>query len=65
MTSPDRLGPQPLPWLVAMGLLYTALSLCFNPGLLGIGGDLGAKAAVSVLAVLGARALLPGLRRRR
>ena len=65
MTAPERLGAQPLPWLLAMGLLFATFSLCFQPGLGGIGGDLGATAAVSVFAVLGARALLPGLRRRR
>jgi hypothetical protein len=65
MTAPERLRPHPMPWLVAMGLLYAALSLYFKPGLMGIGGDLGATAAVSVFAVLGARVLLRGLRRRR
>jgi hypothetical protein len=64
MTSPERLGPQPPAVLVAMGLLFAMFSLCYQPGLGGIGGDLGATAAVSVFAVLGARALLSALRRR-
>jgi hypothetical protein len=61
MTAPERLGPHPLPLLLAMGLLFALLDLVFEPRLAGLGGDLGATAAVSVFAVLGARALLRGL----
>ena len=58
MTAPERLAPRPLPLLLAMGLLFALLSLSFAPRLAGIGGDLGATAAVSVFAVLGARVLV-------
>ena len=47
-----------LPLLLAMGLLFSLLSFSFAPRLAGIGGDLGATAAVSVFAVLGARVLV-------
>lgn len=63
MTAPQRLAPRPLPLLLAMGLLFALLSLGFEPRLAGIGGDLGATAAVAVFAVLGLRTLLPGGRR--
>jgi len=59
MTAPPRLAPHPVPLLLAMGLLFALLELLFEPRLAGIGGDLGATAAVAVFAVLGARALLP------
>ena len=58
MTAPERLAPRPLPLLLAMGLLFALLSFSFAPRLAGIGGDLGATAAVSVFAVLGARVLV-------
>lgn len=58
MSSPERLAPRPVPLLLAMGLLFALLSFCFAPRLAGIGGDLGATAAVSVFAVLGARVLV-------
>lgn len=58
MTSPDRLPPHPTLQLLAMGLLFGVFSLGFEPSLAGIGGDLGAKAAMSVFAVLGLRRLL-------
>jgi hypothetical protein len=58
MTAPDRLASHPYPKLLAMGLLFGLFSLGFEPGLAGIGGDLGATAAVSVFAVLGTKALL-------
>ena len=57
MTSPDRLAPHPLLTLLAMGLLFGLFSLGFEPTLAGIGGDLGATAAISVFAVLGLRRL--------
>ncbi|MEB3331954.1 MAG: hypothetical protein VKI83_05630 [Synechococcaceae cyanobacterium] len=61
MTSPDRLpGRHPQPGLLAMGLMFGLFSLGFEPRLAGLGGDLGATAAVSVFAVLGAHALLSG-----
>lgn len=60
MTAPDRLGAHPQRNLLAMGLLFALFSLGFEPRLAGIGGDLGATAAVSVFTVLGARALLSG-----
>ena len=44
--------------LLAMGLLFALLSFSFAPRLAGIGGDLGATAAVSVFALLGARVLV-------
>lgn len=44
--------------MLAMGLLFALLSFSFAPRLAGIGGDLGATAAVSVFAVLGARVLV-------
>ena len=58
MTAPERLAPRPLPLLLAMGLLFALLSFSFAPRLAGIGGDLGATAAVSVFAMLGARVLV-------
>jgi len=58
MTAPERLAPRPLPLLLAMGLLFALLSFSFAPRLAGIGGDLGATAAVSVFAVLGAQVLV-------
>jgi hypothetical protein len=58
MTAPERLAPRPVPLLLAMGLLFALLSFSFAPRLAGIGGDLGATAAVSVFAVLGARVLV-------
>jgi len=58
MTAPERLASRPLPLLLAMGLLFALLSFSFAPRLAGIGGDLGATAAVSVFAVLGARVLV-------
>lgn len=58
MTAPERLIPRPVPLLLAMGLLFALLSFSFAPRLAGIGGDLGATAAVSVFAVLGARVLV-------
>ena len=58
MTAPEQLAPRPVPLLLAMGLLFALLSLSFAPRLAGIGGDLGATAAVSVFAVLGARVLV-------
>ena len=60
MTAPDRLSRYPYPSLLAMGLLFGLFSLGFEPRLAGIGGDLGATAAVSVFAVLGTKALLFG-----
>ena len=57
MTAPERLAPRPVPLLLAMGLLFALLSFSFAPRLAGIGGDLGATAAVSVFAVLGVRVL--------
>jgi len=58
MTAPERIAPRPVPLLLAMGLLFALLNPAFEPRLAGIGGDLGATAAVSVFAVLGARALV-------
>lgn len=58
MTAPDRLAAHPYPKLLVMGLLFGAFMLGFEPRLAGIGGDLGATAAVSVFAVLGAQALV-------
>lgn len=58
MTAHARLGRHPQGMLVAMGLLFALFSLSFEPRLAGIGGDLGATAAVSVFTVLGARRLL-------
>ena len=58
MTAPDRLAAHPYRHLLAMGLLFGLFSLGFEPRLAGIGGDLGATAAVSVFAVLGTRALV-------
>lgn len=60
MSAPDRLGAHPRPSLLAMGLLFGLFTLGFEPRLAGIGGDLGATAAVSVFAVLGAQALVSG-----
>ncbi len=62
MTAPSRIAPRPVPMLLAMGLLFALLYTALEPKLAGIGGDLGATAAVSVFAVLGARALLQGPR---
>ncbi len=45
-------------FLLAMGLLFGLLFAGFEPSHKGIGGDLGATAAVSVFAVLGLQALL-------
>ncbi|MBD2421907.1 hypothetical protein [Cyanobium sp. FACHB-13342] len=59
MTAHERLGRHPQAMLIAMGLLFALFSLSFEPRLAGIGGDLGATAAVSVFTVLGARRLLP------
>ena len=58
MTAPDRLASHPSRSLLAMGLLFGLFILGFEPRLAGIGGDLGATAAVSVFAVLGAQSLL-------
>lgn len=58
MTAPDRLAAHPYPKLLVMGLLFGAFMLGFEPRLAWIGGDLGATAAVSVFAVLGAQALV-------
>ena len=58
MTAHARLGRHPQGVLMVMGLLFALFSLSFEPRLAGIGGDLGATAAVSVFAVLGARRLL-------
>lgn len=57
MTTPERLEPHAPPHLAAMGLVFGVLTLGFEPWLAGIGGDLGATAAVSVFAVLGLREL--------
>jgi hypothetical protein len=64
MTSPERLGPHPRRLLLLMGLLFALFSLGFQPRLAGLGGELGAKAAVSVFAVLGAGVLLSTWRTR-
>jgi hypothetical protein len=61
MTAPPLLAPHPRAMLLAMGLVFALLSQSFEPSLAGIGGDLGATAAVSVLAVLGARTAFPRL----
>lgn len=58
MTAPARLAPHPSPLMLAMGLLFGLFSLGFEPTLAGLGGDLGATAAMSVFAVLGLRRLL-------
>ena len=47
--------------LGVMGLCFGLLTLCFEPSLLGVGGDLGATAAVSVFSVLGIRLIHRGL----
>jgi hypothetical protein len=60
MTAPDRLPGHPQLSLLAMGLLFGLFGLGFEPHLAGIGGDLGATAAVSVFAVLGGHSLLSG-----
>lgn len=57
MTAPARLEPHPSLHLLAMGLLFGLFSLGFEPSLAGIGGDLGAMAAMAVFAVLGLRRL--------
>jgi hypothetical protein len=49
--------------IVLMGLGFGILTLSFEPSLLGIGGDLGATAAISVLSILGVRLIHRGLRR--
>jgi hypothetical protein len=59
MTAPTRLQPHPPLLLLAMGVLFALFTLGFEPTLAGIGGDLGATAAMSVFAVLGLRRLLP------
>lgn len=58
MTARERLGAHPHRSLLAMGALFGLFTLGFEPRLAGIGGDLGATAAVSVFAVLGSQALL-------
>ena len=58
MTAPARLAPRPTLQLLGMGLLFGLFSLGFEPSLAGIGGDLGATAAMSVFAVLGLQRLL-------
>ena len=58
MTAPARLEPQPQLQLLAMAALFALFSLGFEPSLAGLGGDLGATAAMSVFAVLGLRRLL-------
>lgn len=63
MTAPERLAPHPRPTLVAMGLLFCLFILSFEPTLAGVGGDLGATAAVSVFAVLGLLRLTTAIRR--
>jgi len=62
MTSPDRLSPRPRLQLLAMGVLFSGFTLGFEPSLAGIGGDLGATAAMSVFAVLGVKRLLQAWR---
>lgn len=57
MTSSSRLRPHPIAMLLAMGLLFALFLAGFQPSQKGIGGDLGATAAVSVFAVLGLEAL--------
>lgn len=64
MTTPERLAPHPRRLLLLMGLLFALFSLGFQPHLAGLGGDLGATAAVSVFAVLGAGVLLSAWRTR-
>lgn len=65
MTAPSRLAMRPRLQLLAIGALFALFSLGFEPTLTGIGGDLGATAAVSVFAVLGLRRFYPrGLRKR-
>lgn len=58
MTSPSRLTSHPTLQLLVMGALYATFSLGFEPTLAGLGGDLGATAAISVFAVLGLSRLL-------
>ena len=58
MTAPHRLDKHPYLNLLAMGFLFGLFTLGFEPRLAGIGGDLGATAAVSVFAVLGTKALI-------
>ena len=58
MTAPGRLTPHPTVQLLGMGLLFGLFSLGFEPSLAGIGGDLGATAAMSVFAVLGLQRLV-------
>jgi len=65
MTAPSRLVLHPRLELMAIGAFFGLFSLGFEPTLAGIGGDLGATAAVSVFAVLGLRRYYPrGLRKR-
>ena len=58
MSAPARLTPHPRLQLLAMGGLFALFSLGFEPTLAGLGGDLGATAAMSVFAVLGLRRLV-------
>jgi hypothetical protein len=53
MTSPSRLGSHPIASLLVMGLLFALLLAGFEPSQGGLGGDLGATAAIAVFAVLG------------
>ena len=63
MTAPARLTPHPTLQLLGMGLLFGLFSLGFEPSLAGLGGDLGATAAMSVFAILGLQRI--AARRRR
>ena len=65
MTAPARLSPRPTLQLLGMGVLFGLFSLGFEPSLAGVGGDLGATAAMSVFAVLGLQRLLAWFRSRR
>ena len=47
--------------LGVMGLCFGLLTLCFEPSLVGVGGDLGVTAAVSAFSVLGIRLIHRGL----
>jgi hypothetical protein len=47
--------------LGVMGLCFGSLSLCFEPSLVGVGGDLGVTAAISAFSVLGIRLIHRGL----
>jgi len=55
MTAPARLEPHPYRQLLLMGLVFGLFSLGFEPTLAGVGGELGATAAMAVFAVLGLR----------